>query len=123
MPDPPGFAEFWSLYPRKEGKGAARKVWARLAPGPDLVASILGAVECQRDWPQWRKDGGQYVPHPATWLHQERWADEGGLLRGMADEERQLIPSGAMTVGEWNRIKASLRKPIPPVFGWGDGDE
>jgi DNA replication protein DnaC len=26
--------------------------------------------------PQWTKDGGQFIPHAATWLNQERWNDE-----------------------------------------------
>ena len=25
---------------------------------------------------QWKKDGGQFIPHPATWLNQEGWDDE-----------------------------------------------
>ena len=25
---------------------------------------------------QWRKDAGAFIPHPATFLNQERWKDE-----------------------------------------------
>ena len=25
---------------------------------------------------QWNRDGGQFIPHPRTWLHQGRWQDE-----------------------------------------------
>ena len=114
--DSPGFVHFWESYPRKEGKGAARRAWAAIKPGPDLTERILEAVERQRDWPVWREDGGRFIPHPATWLNQERWTDEGGANRGRQSDDDELIPSGAMTVGEWKKIKASLRKPIPPVF-------
>jgi hypothetical protein len=38
---------------------------------------MVAALERQGQWPQWRKDGGQFIPHPATWLNQGRWADEG----------------------------------------------
>jgi len=24
---------------------------------------------------QWLKDDGQFIPHPTTWLNQERWND------------------------------------------------
>lgn len=100
------FEEFWKLYPRKVGKGAARKAWTKLKPGPGLCERILEAVECQRDWPQWRKDGGQFIPHPATWLHQERWQDQGGEARGI--DEKRVLPSGTMTVGDWNLVRTSL---------------
>jgi hypothetical protein len=76
-----GFDAFWLTYPRKAGKGAARKVWARLKPGDELVATIIEAVGRQRNSPQWTKDGGQFIPHPATWLSQERWTDETLLQR------------------------------------------
>ena len=70
------FDKFWQLYPRKVGKGAAKKAWARLNPDDDLVRRILEAVSEQRDSVQWARDGGQYIPHPTTWLNQERWEDE-----------------------------------------------
>jgi phage replication O-like protein O len=74
------FDNFWQLYPRKVGKGAAKKVWAKLKPDDALVQRILEAVSEQRDSVQWARDGGQYIPHPATWLSQERWDDELELL-------------------------------------------
>jgi phage replication O-like protein O len=70
------FDIFWQLYPRKVGKGAAKKVWAKLKPNDALVQRILEAVSEQRDSVQWARDGGQYIPHPTTWLNQERWEDE-----------------------------------------------
>ncbi len=70
------FGAFWALYPKKVGKGAARRIWARLKPTDALTEAICAAVEHQRTSPQWTKDGGQFIPNPATWLHQERWQDE-----------------------------------------------
>ena len=68
------FDAFWSVYPRKVGKGAARKAFDKIPKSawPKLVP----AVEQQKQSTQWRRDGGQYVPHPATWLNQGRWEDE-----------------------------------------------
>ncbi|MFH1635028.1 MAG: hypothetical protein ABIG63_13620 [Chloroflexota bacterium] len=70
------FDIFWKQYPKKVGKGAARKVWAKLKPSETLVEKILGAVAEQKESIQWNKEGGQFIPHPATWLNQERWGDE-----------------------------------------------
>ncbi len=71
-----GFDRFWQAYPRKTGKDAALRAWDKRKPDADLAARILAAVQAQCAWPQWTKDGGQFIPHPATWLNQARWEDE-----------------------------------------------
>ena len=71
-----GFARFWEAYPKKVGKIAAEKLWKRLSPDGDLVDRMLEAIELQRRSDQWKRDGGQYIPNPATWLSQGRWEDE-----------------------------------------------
>lgn len=70
------FDKFWVIYPRKVGKGAAQKAWDKLKPDSELTDRILSAVEQQKRSAQWTKDGGQYIPNPATWLNQQRWEDE-----------------------------------------------
>lgn len=71
-----GFAEFWSAYPLKKAKATAEKAWAKLKPGAELTATILSAIATQRASADWQRDGGQYIPHPTTWLNQRRWEDE-----------------------------------------------
>ncbi len=71
------FDAFWKTYPRKVGKGAAHRIWFKtLKPDSGLAAQILAAVVAQKKGFAWQKDGGQFIPHPATWLHQQRWLDE-----------------------------------------------
>jgi hypothetical protein len=70
------FERFWEIYPRKEGKTPARKSFEKISPDDQLLAKILAAVENRKKTPQWQKDGGQFIPLPATWLNQERWTDE-----------------------------------------------
>ena len=36
----------------------------------------MSAIEAQKKSPQWTKDGGQFIPHPATWLNGKRWEDQ-----------------------------------------------
>lgn len=69
------FAEFWAEYPKKVGKGAAEKAFRKLKAS--VYPLLIPAIERQRRTAQWQKDGGQYIPNPATWLNQERWLDEG----------------------------------------------
>lgn len=80
-PKPPrgsvvGFEAFWASYPSKVGKGAAEKAFAKVNPPQDLLRRMLDALELQKSSPRWTRDGGQYIPNPATWLNQSRWLDE-----------------------------------------------
>lgn len=70
------FARFWSIYPSKKSKGTAEKVWAKLKPDQPLFERIIAAVLEQKLTEAWTKDGGQFIPHPATWLNGKRWDDE-----------------------------------------------
>lgn len=75
--DADGFAAFWAAYPKKAGKADALKAWNKLAPDVVLQEQMGKALEVQKQSQQWRKDGGQYIPMPATWLNGRRWEDEG----------------------------------------------
>lgn len=74
--DMDGFALFWEEYPRKAAKAAALKAWQKLNPSPDLVERILAHVRDHKRSPDWIKDGGQFVPHPSTFLNGRRWEDD-----------------------------------------------
>ena len=78
LPENPktGFDLFWSIFPRKIGKGAAELAWKKLKPDGPLQARIIQAVKAQCKSEQWRRDGGQFIPHPATWLNGKRYEDE-----------------------------------------------
>lgn len=70
------FDLFWRAYPRKVGKDAATKAWHNMKPPIPDTAAILNALKLQARQPQWIKDDGQFIPHPATWINQRRWEDE-----------------------------------------------
>jgi hypothetical protein len=69
----PEFDAFWAACPRKVGVGKAREKYTTalekasheslLAGMKRYAASVVGKEE-------------QFIAHPATWLHQERWLDE-----------------------------------------------
>lgn len=77
------FNEFWSEWPRKTGKDAAKRkyVKALMAGGRPMAethAAIMSAVGWQKYKPTWNKlvNGERvYCPHPATWFHQGRFND------------------------------------------------
>ena len=66
------FESFWAAYPRKVGKQAAKKAFSKVSVP---VKTLIDAVNSQKNSEQWRKDNGQYIPNPATWLNQGRWDD------------------------------------------------
>ena len=70
------FSSFWAAYPRKAAKQDAQKAWAKLAPDDQLLAVMLRALKVQIQSEQWTRDGGRYIPLPATWLNGRRWEDD-----------------------------------------------
>lgn len=71
------FARFWAGYPKKISRGDAEKAWKGIRPEPDdpLTDAICAAVARAKTSLQWRKDGGQFIPHPANWLRAKGWED------------------------------------------------
>ena len=76
-----GFDVFWEAYPRKANKAQALKRFETIAPDAELLDEMLQAIARQRSWDQWAKDGGKFIPHPASWLNGERWKDEQPAVR------------------------------------------
>jgi len=70
------FEAFWSAYPKKVAKPAALRAWkaAKLVNGD--FERAMAALEAQKGSEDWTKDGGRFVPHPATWLNQRRFEDQ-----------------------------------------------
>lgn len=69
------FDRFWTAYPRKIAKKDSLKSWCRIQNLDDsLMEKIMSGLERQKLSNQWRD--AQYIPHPATWINQERWTDE-----------------------------------------------
>jgi len=69
------FDRFWKAYPRKQGKKKAFSSWNRLQSKPEMEF-ILNRLTEQIQTNQWKKENGQFIPMPETWINQERWNDE-----------------------------------------------
>lgn len=69
------FETWWKDYPRKVGKLQAAKAFEKALRMTD-ESNLIEAVKRQSSCAQWQKDGGQFIPNPATWLNQGRWEDE-----------------------------------------------
>lgn len=103
------FELFWAAYPKKKAKKAAWEAFKKVNPDEELFKRIMEAIGRARTSQEWLKDGGQYIPHPATWLNGGCWDDEEfkGVKADGADRqhfapgsERPVAPQpGAATPG------------------------
>lgn len=78
------FDEFYAAYPRHDSKQAAILKFAKHMneckndeERRALLDKMIAAIEKSKQSDQWQKEGGKYIPMPATWLNQRRWEDEG----------------------------------------------
>lgn len=76
---PEDFNQFWTHYPRKEGKYDAMKAWGSLEKEmtDELLKVIFEALGRHKMTQGWQSDGGQFIPYPASWIRGRRWEDEG----------------------------------------------
>ena len=68
------FDDFWRAYPRRVARKDAEKAWFKVDASNH--AKIFAAVAASKRTDDWKKNGGQYIPYPASYLRGERWLDE-----------------------------------------------
>lgn len=106
------FDEFWSVWPKRTGKDAARRRW-NLAVKSHAVADAIIAAATEigehRLCPQPSDPRMRFVPDPATWLNRAGWTDEYTLWRRWEDDEADVAAraSGAAPFRPANRIRGS----------------
>lgn len=86
------FSEFWEIYPRKIAKAACEAKWRSKkceAHADEIIANLKARIA----W-EWRGKDLQFIPHPATYLTQERWLDE------IATHQSRAHPSVAERFGD-----------------------
>ena len=102
------FEKFWTAYPRKEGKQKARAAFEKVTVPLDV---LLTAIESQKRSAQWCKDGGQYIPHAATWLNGKRWEDQLPM-----DTSIPKGASGHLGDAELEAIRKVMETDLPYNF-------
>lgn len=88
------FDEFWAKYPKKRSKGQAERAWVKIAPDDALFAQIIEGLERAKRSRDWIKEGGRYIPYPATWLNAKGWEDDyeevrTSVKRGRAESDEE----------------------------------
>ncbi|MEA4869924.1 MAG: hypothetical protein VB062_04720 [Christensenella sp.] len=72
------FETFWKAYPKKKSRDAAKRAFEKLARSKSAptIDKLIGSVSEHLNTPEWKKDGGQYIPYPATYLNAGSYDDE-----------------------------------------------
>lgn len=106
---PPGFVEFWGAWPKGSRTGSKSKcveVWQRAKLEP-VTATIVAHVTAMKASEGWRKQGGQFIPMPLTYLNQRRWegslVDEAGGNKG--GQPAWVVDAGFATEAEANNAR------------------
>ena len=85
------FDSFWNHYPKKKNKGQAEKAWKKIKPKPNahFLLQLKSNIEQAINSEDWLKDGGKYIPYPATWLNAKGWEDEFYVspIKGVVSEK------------------------------------
>jgi hypothetical protein len=65
------FDEFWKLYPRKVAKKKAEQVFKNKKEKELIIEQLKKHIQIWKN----QKTEITFIPHPATWLYQERYKD------------------------------------------------
>lgn len=68
------FKLFYSAYPNKKKRPDAFKAWGQV-DGDTLAPEIMAGLDKALKSAEWAKEGGQYIPYPASWLRGRCWED------------------------------------------------
>jgi hypothetical protein len=91
------FEEWYRVYPRHISKANAKKAYttALKKVGKEI---LLGAVKVFAKSVEINKTEERFIPHPSTWLNQERWED----YKPKSVEVKNNIPMGIRLIdGYW----------------------
>jgi len=119
-PSSDAFDEWWDAYPLKKGKGAARVAYAK-ARKKVPADKLQDAVEVFRDDPN---RGDTYLPHPTTWLNEERWDDEpyqepGQKARKMTNAEQGALLAAQYRAEEKGQLESAGARNFELESEWG----
>jgi hypothetical protein len=69
----PSFEQFWEIFPRRVGKGTAKKAFKHAANRASFAEILDGARRYAKECVGRET---QYIKHPSTWLNADCWLDE-----------------------------------------------
>lgn len=116
-----GFDEFWSVYPRRVAKEAARKAYGKALKMAPPAVILDGAKRYAR---QRAGEDMAYTKHPATWLNAGCWGDE--VSRSVVPVSNAQVAGfyaadGSPELAAWDEHYMAMKRihaPRDRRFGW-----
>lgn len=109
------FDEWYKDYPRKTGKGAARKAFLKARKGGvDLDTLKEGLDRSKRSWAVENRPKDK-MPYPATWLNAESWDDEEITVEDIRSQQA-LPPQQKKDFVDL--LHEDRQRNATPPFGW-----
>jgi phage replication O-like protein O len=89
------FEIFWINYPKKRNKGQAEKAFKKVT---EPIESLILVINEAKKTEAWRKEGGQFIPYPASWLNARGWEDEVevGVEKGDDYYVKEMVSIGVI---------------------------
>lgn len=94
------FTAWYKAYPKKKKPLDAQKAWGQTKGKRPPLSDMLAALEWQRTSFEWTKNGGQFIPWPASYLRAGSWAEEPSTELGGNghDKEKDYLFQGLTCV-------------------------
>ena len=80
------FSEFWAAYPKKVDRKGSLRAFKNIPRLKEVFPEIMQALTIQKRSKQWNEQSGRFIPHPTTYIHQERWT-----AINEADKQQEVI--------------------------------
>jgi hypothetical protein len=113
------FETFWRLYPRKEGKGSAMRIWQRMSAADRHKAYASLKVQLGYLMEKKTNPKGNYCPHGDTWLRDRRFDDEVETTRPQQAYRPTGVGPGMVPFGKYRgQAIADIAESDPKYLEW-----
>jgi hypothetical protein len=106
------FDQWWSIYPRREGKAKAYDAWKKAGKAikadrgltsAEAAAFLIERVTVYAASPRATKSDPSKIPHAATWLNQGRYDDDDAAwLVPLTDRHAEAQNNGELTLADFD---------------------
>jgi uncharacterized protein YdaU (DUF1376 family) len=116
------FEEFWALWPKKRriAKPKARAAFQKAVKDKRAVpANIIDGL--RRHLPLWLDKAAEFIPHPSTWLNQDRFNDPVVIEKARPNGQGWVVEFGCEEFDAWRKHYARQNNPAEFDFRRAEG--
>jgi hypothetical protein len=107
------FELFYQAYPKKRKPGDAEKAWTQTQGQRPPIKELLAALERMKRCHDWTKEGGKFIPYPASWLRTKGWLESPEVE--VAEVKPWKPPEDRAAEGDTSGLADFFVKGPPPL--------